>query len=413
MLDLQERMARRARGKSPSIIRELLKYMKIEGMVSLGGGYPNPDTFVFEKVDVHFKDGTSTTLAGADLVAASQYGPSDGHGGLLDELVAWQRGKDGVTLTPDQIVTLNGSQEGLFIMAYLLTDPEDSIVVSEPTYPGALSAFKSFTGNFVGIPLDADGMDTAALAQTLDEIVRRGDRLPKFIYIIPSGHNPGGVTLAVERRRHLVELASRHDLLILEDDPYQLVRLDDSPPPPTLQSLDNEGRVVRLDSFSKVFAPGLRIGYASGPAAIIRQFVLFKQCSNLHTSMFVQALLREYLRTGGHDGFREHIRRNCEFYRQNREAMIAAAKEFLPAEVSYNIPDAGMFIWFVLPEQCDAQRMVERYSETLKVLLVPGPGFSTQGGLRNCMRASFSMVSPEQIREGMRCFGQMVARELG
>lgn len=412
MKDLRSRLARRARGKEPSPIRELQKFMKIEGMISLGGGYPNPDTFVFQRIDVRFKGGTVASLEGKELAAASQYGPSDAHAGLRDELIVWHRSKDGVTLDGREIVVLNGCQEGLFIMAYLLTDADDSIVLDEPTYPGALAAFKSFTRNFVAIPLDENGMDTAVLEGRIGDLAAAGRKLPKFIYTVPSGHNPAGVALSVERRRHLMDVASRFDILVLEDDPYQLVRLDDSPPPPTLQSMDQDGRVVRLDSFSKVFAPGLRIGYASGPAEILRQFELFKQSANLHTSMFIQALLHKYMTVGGHEAFRAHIARNCEFYRRNRDVMLHAAGEFLPPEVRYNTPGEGLFVWFVLPEACDARRMMEEQCEKLKVILVPGGAFSTLGGLANCMRASFSMVSPEQIREGMRRFGEMVKAEL-
>jgi len=410
--DLTSRLARRARGKEPSPIRELQRYMKLPGMISLGGGYPNPDTFVFDRIDVRFKDGTSAALEGKDLATASQYGPSDAHPGLRDELIAWHRAKDGVDLDASQIVVLNGCQEGLFVMAYLLADSEDSIALDEPTYPGALSAFRSFTQNFVAVPLDEHGMKTDVLEHELGHLASGGRKLPKFIYTVPSGHNPGGVALSPERRRHLLDVASKFDVLVLEDDPYQLVRLDGSAPPPTLQSMDRDGRVVRLDSFSKVFAPGLRIGYASGPADVIRQFVLFKQSSNLHTSTFIQALLHRYMATGGHDGFRAHIRRNCELYRRNRDAMVEAAREFLPADVRFNVPNEGLFVWFVLPDACDARRMVEEQCEKLKVILVPGGAFSTLGGLRNCMRASFSMVSPEDIREGMRRFGEMVRAEL-
>ncbi len=381
-------------------------------MISLGGGYPNPGTFVFDSVDIRFRDGARATLEGADLTVASQYGPSDAHAGLKSELLAWHRSKDGVELDSSELVVTNGSQEGLFIMAYLFADSDDSIALSEPAYPGALSAFRSFTRNFVAVPLDRHGMDTVALETALTTLSHKGRRLPKFIYTVPSGHNPGGVALSLERRKHLLDIARRFDVLVLEDDPYQLVRLDGSEPLPTLQALDEDGRVVRLDSFSKVFAPGLRIGYASGPAEVIRQFVLFKQSSNLHTSTFIQAVLHKYLTTAGHDSFRAHIRRNCEFYRVNRDAMVEAAREFLPDEVRYNVPTEGMFIWFVLPDACDARRMVEEHCEDLKVLLVPGGAFSTRGELSNCMRASFSMVTPDEVREGMRRFGEMVKREL-
>ncbi|MCK4409814.1 MAG: PLP-dependent aminotransferase family protein, partial [Candidatus Eisenbacteria sp.] len=336
LLSLKSRTAERARGKEPSPIRELLKYLKIEGMISLGGGYPNPDTFVFDRVDVRFKDGSTGSLEGSELTVASQYGASDAHAGLREELIAWHREKDGVELDASQLVVTNGSQEGLFIMPHLFADPGDSIALSEPAYPGALSAFRSFTKSFVSVPLDEDGMDTVALELELVRIADAGGRLPKFIYTVPSGHNPGGVALSPPRREHIVRIASRFDVLVLEDDPYQLVKLDDSPVLPSLQSMDTEGRVVRLDSFSKIFAPGLRIGYASGPSEVIRQFVLFKQSSNLHTSTFIQAILHKYMTSAGHDAFRAHIRKNCEFYRTNRDAMIQGAREFLPPAVTFN-----------------------------------------------------------------------------
>ncbi len=412
MRPLEDRLARRATGKEPSPIRELLKFMKIGGMISLGGGYPNPETFVFDRIDVRFKGGAAASLEGAELATASQYGPSNAHAGLASEIVAWHKAKDGVDVDASGLVVLNGCQEGLFIAAYLFCDGDDSIALSEPAYPGALSAFKSFTKNFVSVPLDERGMVTVALEGELDRRAAAGEKLPKFIYTVPNGHNPGGVALDDKRKRHLLEIAAKHDLLVLEDDPYQLVRLDESDPPPTIQSMDTERRVVRLDSFSKIFAPGLRIGYASGPAEIIRQFVLFKQSSNLHTSMFIQALLQKYMATVGHGSFREHIRRNCEFYRKNRDAMVDAAREFLPREVEYNVPNEGMFVWFVLPKECDAKRMIDEDCEDLKVLLVPGSAFSTKGGLSNCMRASFSMISPEKIREGMERFGEMIRREM-
>jgi len=341
MVDVETKLANRARGKESSPIRELLKYLKIDGMISLGGGYPNPDTFVFESVDIRFKGGSTATLAGKELSVASQYGPSDSHVALKEELTAWHKLKDGVEPKGDELVVLNGCQEGLFIMAYLFTDEDDSIALSEPAYPGALSAFKSFTRNFVSVSLDEHGMVTSELEATLDRMADRGEKLPKFIYTVPSGHNPGGVALTQERKEQMLRIASTHDLLILEDDPYQLVSLDGDHPSPTIQSMDTEGRVVRLDSFSKIFAPGLRIGYATGPADLVRQFLLFKQSSNLHTSMFIQALLQKFMSTRGHEGFREHIRTNCEFYRKNRDAMIEAAGKYLPPEVSYNIPPRG------------------------------------------------------------------------
>ena len=387
--------------------------MKIEDIISLGGGYPNPDTFVFKKVNIEFKNGQKITIESDDLKIASQYGPTDAHLNLKQELIKWHKGKDGVTLNDSQLVVINGCQEGLFIMAYLFLNADDSVVVSEPTYPGALAAFKSFTKNYIGIPLDAEGMNTNVLEEKLSKIEMTGQAFPKFIYVIPDGHNPGGVALSERRREHLIQIANEYDMIVLEDDPYQLIRLEDTPLPKTLQFLDTAGRVVRLDSFSKIFAPGLRIGYASGSAKIIKQFRLFKESSNLHTSMFIQEILLKYLQSSGFQNFREHIRKNCQLYRTNRDAMVAAIKKYLPSEVKYNIPHEGMFIWFELPDKCNAQRMIDKYCEELKVILVPGGAFSTQNGLNNCMRASFSLVTPQQIEEGIKRFSEMIRLEMG
>ena len=183
--------------------------------------------------------------------------------------------------------------------------------------------------------------------------------LPKFVYDVPTGNNPAGVILSLERRRHLLQIASKYDLLILEDDPYQLIQLEDRDPIPTLQSMDREDRVVRLDSFSKIFAPGLRLGYASGPAEIIGYFQLYKQGLNIHTSAMDQTLLAALFANHSYEEFRALIRENCIIYRRNRDAMIEAARKHLPADIRYNTPAAGMFLWFEMPRGFDAERMVE------------------------------------------------------
>lgn len=385
--------------------------MRQPGMISLGGGYPNPSTFAFESIDVAFASGHRARIDGVAMAAACQYGPTDCDALLRPLLVDWHRHKDGVALDAGQIQVLNGSQEGLHIAAYLLLDPDDTVALSEPAYPGALAAFRGFCEHFVTFPVDARGSDTQVLERMLEEMQRRGERLPKLVYEVPNGHNPAGVALCAERRQHLMRIAERFDLIVVEDDPYQLVRLDDRPALPTLQSLDRDGRVIRLDSFSKIFAPGLRLGYASGPAEMIRWFELYKQTTNLHTSSMVQALLATYLQQLGSAGLVSQIRSSCAVYRRNRDAMVDAARRHLPDDVRFEVPGEGMFIWFQLPEGFDTARMVDLDGVDVGVLLVPGRAFSTRDGLANCMRASFSMVEPDRIEEGMRRFGEMIRRE--
>ena len=407
-LDIERRLSLRARRMTPSPIRELFPYMAIDGMISLGGGYPNADTIPIKSFEAVKKDDQSLFLDNAAVAGASQYGPTGVHPVLSEQLRDWHLFKDEVPLDEASIVPLNGAQEGLFIMAWLFVDDADCVALSEPTYPGALAAFRPFTTRFLSIPLDAKGMDTRALDDSLTALARRGETLPKFVYTIPNGHNPGGVCLAPERRRHLLEIAGKHDLLVLEDDPYQLIRLDDSPAPPTLQSMDSDGRVIRLDSFSKIFAPGFRFGYASGQPEIIEKFVLFKQAVNLHTSSFAQALLSNCLDATGNEGFLARVKNNCRFYLSNRDVMVDAAREFLPPGISYDIPGEGFFIWYRMPPGCSSTEMIRANCRTLKVILVPGPGFSASGKLDHCMRASFATATPENIREGMKRFSSMV-----
>lgn len=411
-LGIDSRLSLRARRMTPSPIRELFPYMSIEGMISLGGGYPNAGTFPFKSFEAVMKDDQSLFLDEASVAEASQYGPSGVHPVLSEQLRDWHLFKDEVPLDAASLVPLNGAQEGLFIMGWLFIDDEDCVALSEPTYPGALAAFRPFTARFLSVPLDSKGMDTDALEVSLDAMAKQGEKLPKFVYTIPNGHNPGGVCLAPDRRRRLLEIAGKYDLLILEDDPYQLIRLDESPAPPTLQSMDSEGRVIRLDSFSKIFAPGFRFGYASGRPEVMEKFVLFKQASNLHTSSFVQTLLSNCFDSTGNKGFLERVRSNCIFYRSNRDVMVETAKTYLPHSIDFDVPGEGFFIWFRMPTECSATEMIRKDCTSLKVILVPGPGFSVSGKLDHCMRASFATASPDDIREGIRRFDAMYGRGL-
>ncbi|MDZ4163569.1 MAG: PLP-dependent aminotransferase family protein [Smithellaceae bacterium] len=410
-MDMKPLLAKRTAGLLPSPIRKLLPLMRLPGMISLGGGYPNPESFAFSSLTLSFKSGKAFSLQNKLLELACQYGPTDVHADLRPHLIHWHAAKDGVELKPDQIQVLNGAQEGLHIMAYLFLDEGDAVVVSEPVYPGALGAFRAFSREFIPVPVDSAGMNTHELESSLEAREKSGKPRPKFIYEVPNGHNPAGVSLSLARRRHLLALASRFNLLILEDDPYQLLSLEEGEHLPSLQALDGEKRVIRLDSFSKIFAPGLRLGYASGPPEIISYFQLYKQGLNLHTSAMAQALLAGFLENHGYEEFRGLIRANCRGYRDRRDAMVAAARRRLPGQVKFHVPSEGLFIWFELPAGYDALRMMEQDGVDLGVLLVPGGAFSTRGGLKNCMRASFSMIPPEAIDEGMARFAVMIERE--
>ncbi len=409
---VEDRLSRRARRLGPAPIRGLMPYLAVPGMISLGGGYPHPDWFVLEGMDLLFRGGCRASLARDRLARASQYGPTNAHPDLGRALVEWHRAKDGVDLGEDEVVVLNGSQEGIFIASYLFLDEGDWVVAGEPLYPGARGAMGAFGGTIRTVSIDEEGLCTDELEELLTDAARRGEPRPKFIYDVPSGHNPTGATMSPRRRAHLLELASRFDVLIVEDDPYELLNLDLRPRPPTLQSLEwPRERVIRLDSFSKVLAPGLRLGYASGPAALMHQFSLCKQYLNLHTSTVMQEVVFAFLSTHGVEGFLRAIEGACDFSRRNRNAMVEAARRFLPADVRFSVPGWGLFVWFVLPAGLQAARMIRLDAADVAVVLVPGEAFAVRRDLSNCMRADDGTVSDEEITEGVRRFAVMIERE--
>jgi DNA-binding transcriptional MocR family regulator len=409
-MDIPSLFSRRSRNLAPSPIRKLVPLMRLPGMISFGGGYPHDRTFAFSSLAGSFKSGRAFQVLDSEMSLACQYGATDGLAELKALIASWHAHKDGVTLKNEEFAVLNGAQEGLHIMAYLFLNEEDWVALPEPAYPGAIGAFKAFTDRFLPLPTDAAGVITEKLEEVLRQRKEGGLPLPKFIYIVPNGDNPSGATLPQARRRHLLDIADRFGVLILEDDPYQLLQLDETPLLPTLQSLDRHQSVIRLDSFSKIFAPGLRLGYVSGPREVISAFQLYKQGTNLHASTMSQILLLKFLASHPPDLFASLIRANCAFYRENRDIFVAAVRKYLPAEVEFTIPRAGLFVWFTLPAGYDCGEMVETFGRELGILLVPGGAFSTCGGLKNCLRASFSMVAPEEIEEGMKRLGEMISR---
>lgn len=406
-----DRYAARTKGRRTSIIRDLMKVASMPGMISLGGGYPSPKTFPLEEVSIKAWDGTYT-LQGAELVTACQYGPSEGTPALLERIREWHQAKSGVELDNDQLCVLNGSQEGLFALAYLFLDSGDAVALAEPTYPGALASFTAFTDNFLAIPQDKLGMKPDALSEWVLRRQRKGMSKPKFVYLNPNCQNPAGISMDTQRRKDILEVCERHDLIIIEDDPYELLKFRKADRFPTIQSLDENDRVIRLDSFSKVFVPGLRVGYVSGPREVIRDIRVYKQGANLHTSSFDQSVLAAAMRNLKPEGMFDLIEKNVAFYGANCQTLMDALESELGSQVSYNRPDGGFFLWLELNETegtIDTFEMIGTLAEKLGVLLIPGTGFSLTGSLRNCLRVSYSMQTPENLQEGVRRLAKMLS----
>lgn len=403
-------LSSRAARRQPSPIRELIPLMRRPGVISFGGGYPNPETFAFSGLQVQLIGGQSLELSGARLGAATQYAATEGIPELREKMAAWHKHLHGAP-PPGLPLVLTGSQEGLYLAADVLLDEGDEVIVGEPTYSGALAAFRSFTEHFSAVSVDDEGMVISEIEALIAARKLENSPLPKMIYVIPNGDNPSGTTLSLARREQLAALAKREDLLVLEDDPYALLALDGQMRLPTLQSMAPE-HVLRLDSFSKILSPGLRIGYATGPEGIMRAMVLHKQASTLQSSSFTQAILLALFETVGFAALEAQIEASMGVYRRNRAAMLAAAKRLLPPEVRYNQPKSGMFLWMLLPDGVDAAAMIREHLDQFPVIVVPGGAFSTQGGLKNALRLSFSLIDEASADEGMRRLGAMIRATL-
>ena len=389
-----------------------MPYLKIPGIISLGGGYPDPDSFALRSLRFDCGNLEGFEIGEEIMRKAAQYNPSEGYVPFVESVRQWQKKKNGVLPVEDQVLVLNGSQEGLFILGFLFIDPGDCVIVGDPTYPGAIAAFRPFRPTYRTVPCDHEGMNTEALGRLLAEMRETGDlEKVKFVYVIPNADNPGGSTLSPSRRAEMMRLAGEYDLLIVEDDPYELLSFGTEGREPTLQSLGGFDHVLRLDSFSKIFIPGLRLGYASGPAEVVRKMTLFKQAANLHTNSVGQALAGGYLAGDRGDLLLEHTRRVSRLYRRKRDRMVEALEDRLPGETSFHPPEGGMFLWVRIVDDrlgIDTRAMMDAFIETYKIIAVPGIYFSVAGACGDYIRLSYSTVGIDDIDEGIRRLAAMI-----
>jgi 2-aminoadipate transaminase len=390
--------AARARGMSPSEIRALFAVASRPEVVSLAGGMPYLSALPLDVVG----DALGKLVAERGTVAL-QYGSGQGDP-LLREQIVRVMAPQQVQAHPDDIVVTTGSQQALDLVTRIFVDPGDVIVAEAPSYVGALGVFEAYQADVVHVPLDDDGLIPAALEETLTRLERQGRRM-KLLYTVPNHHNPAGVTLSQSRRPQIVEIARRHGVLVLEDDPYGLLGFDGDPLP-SLQSLDPDG-VIYLGSFSKTFAPGFRVGWAVAPHAVREKLVLASEAAILCPSAFSQASVSTYLAT--HDWMAQ-VRVFREIYRERAEATLNALADLLP-RARWTTPKGGFYVWVTLPEGLDAKAMLPR-AVTERVAYVPGTGFYADGQGRQNMRLSYCYPTPERIREGVRRLAAVIDAEL-
>jgi 2-aminoadipate transaminase len=380
------RFAARMELVRPSAIRDLLRFGADPDLISFGGGYPDPDLFPMAELRAVF-DGL---LAGDASVL--QYTVSDGIPRLREQ-VAERMARDGVACSASEVLILQGAQQGLDLAAKLVLDPGDVVITENPTFLGALIAFNPYQPAYAAVRTDDDGMDPDDLERVLAANPRA-----KLLYTVPDFQNPTGVTLSLERRRRVVELANRHDLLVLEDSPYRELRFAGEPVP-TLKSLDTEGRVVFLGSFSKILAPGMRLGWAVASEELIARLGLLKLAADTQSSTLNMAAASAYLDRYDIDA---HIATIRAAYRRKRDLMLEVITERFPPWVTHTNPDGGLFTWLTFPEGFDAAAFLrDEAIPKAKVAFVPGATFFPVVHQPNHARVNFSGVSDERIVEGM------------
>lgn len=391
--------AARTRGLSASEVRALFAVASRPEVVSLAGGSP----FVSGLPDdlVHAAFTSMMREHGAD---ALQYGGGQGLAQLREkilELIAIE----GITdASPDDIITTTGSQHAIDLITKLFIDPGDVILVESPSYVGALGTFRSYEADIRHVDMDDEGLAVAALTEAIRAVRAEGKEV-KFLYTVPNYNNPTGVTMSAARRREVLELCIREDVLIVEDNPYGLLYFHE-PAPDAIRSLDSE-HVVYLGSFSKILSPGVRVGFVVAPHGIREKVVLSVESSILSPSMLNQWLVTEFLAT---TDWRAQIDTFRGIYRERRDAMLDALQEHLP-QLSWTNPQGGFFTWVQLPEGLDSKQMLPR-AVTELVAYTPGTGFYVDGRGRDKIRLSFSLPEPERIRLGVRRLANVVNEEL-
>jgi len=384
-------LARRAARLNPSTIREILKLSERPGIISLAGGLPSADTFPVQAM----REATERVLRDQPREAL-QYAASEGYGPLRD-WVAAELGTMGLKVDAAQVLITTGSQQGLDLVGKVLIDPGSAVAVESPTYLGALQAFAPFEPEFLAIEGDDEGPDPAALVSA------RGAR---FMYLLPNFQNPSGRCLSAARRDALAEAAQSVGLPIVEDNPYGDLWFDAPPPAPLAARLGD--RAVYLGSFSKVLAPGLRLGYVVPPKALFPKMLQAKQAADLHTPGFNQRIVFEVIK----DGFlRDHVPTIRARYKAQRDAMHAALQTHLPAGCRFNAPVGGMFFWVELPMSLDATALLPQAVEA-GVAYVPGAPFFVSGVHAHTLRLSFVTVPPVKIEEGVRALAGVIQRAL-
>ncbi len=379
-------------------IGRLFKVIDDPDIISFAAGMPDPSLFPVKEV----KESMEEIFSSIDAWKYFQYGATEGLNLLIDFIVQFYKDREGLDISHEQIIVTAGAQQGMDIVGRLLIDAGDEIVVEAPTYSGAISSFRPYRPVFLTVPMEKDGIDV----DYLEKLLLRG-RKPKFVYTIPNFQNPSGITMSAEKRSRLVELSHKYGFSIIEDDPYGELRFRGKRVR-SLFSMDSEsGHIIRLGSFSKIFAPGIRIGWIVVPRDVVEKIIAFKQGMDLSTSALVQAVLHTYLKKVS---ISEHIEKITIRYKRKMSVMKEAIDEYISG-VEYVEPEGGMFFWLTIPD-IEVRELFD-VSIRNKVAFTPGDGFYPYYGGHDSMRLCFSFPEESDIVEGIKRIGLSVGELRG
>lgn len=401
VLDWEPYLASRTQSMKSSAIRELLKLTQRPEIISFAGGLPAPEFFPLREVEEACR-----YILQEDGEDALQYSATEGYGPLKGYLCDAMH-RYGVPAKQDNVLLTNGSQQALDLIGKILIDPGDYVLTSRPTYLGAIQAWDAYQARYHTVRLDDDGMVVEEIEHAYDKAVADSGRPPRFIYVLPNFHNPGGTTLPQSRRERLAEIATRLDLPVVEDDPYGQLRYEGEDLPPICTYIPE--RTIYLGTFSKTLAPGLRLGWIVCPESLMNRFVLAKQGADLHTGTFAQHVANDICQRGF---VKQHVKKLREVYRKRRDTMLDALVEFWPDSCTWTHPEGGLFLWAQVPDKIDTREFMEQ-ALAENVAYVPGVHFypNADGGF-HAMRLNFSYCSPDTIVEGIRRLGLALKKSL-
>lgn len=383
-----------------SEIRELLEISQKPGVISFAGGLPNPKAFPVNDI----KEIVNKILE-EEPVKALQYGATGGLAEFREELVKYAK-KHGIETKFEEVFVTVGSQQALDIVGRVFIDEGDVIFVALPTYLGAINAFLAYGAKLVGVPLDENGMRVDLLEEKIKELKKKGEKL-KMIYTVPTFQNPAGVELSEERRKRMVEIANEHNLIIVEDEPYERLRFEGKPLK-AIKSYDSEGRVIYMATFSKILAPGLRLAYVIASEELTKKMIVAKQSMDLCAPGFTQAIAYHYIKNGY---IERHIPKIIEMYRRKRDIMLDALEEYFPPGCKWTKPRGGMFLWVELPKHISTIEMLpDAINE--KVAYVHGKAFHVDGSGENTMRLNFTNPEDDMVREGIRRLANVIKKRI-